>query len=195
MLERWVKRHLGVIDHERRVAEIASKLFDLTWPLHGLCGDDRRLLCLGAIVHDVGRAIDDDLHPQEGARMILEDDELPLDDPQRRALAYLTRYHRGKVPPHGCDDILRRHDDADSLRTMLALLRAADALDSRSIESPQLMFELVGRRLNIACILTEDTAKARRVYTRRKKFKLLEELLDCRVETRIIVAGEMKMVA
>ena len=47
------------------------------------------------------------------------------------------------------------------------------------------MFELVGRRLNIACILTEDTPKARRVYTRRKKFKLLEELLDCRVEIRI----------
>src|SRR5947209_19993277 len=94
-LERWVVRHLGTIEHERRVTQISGKLFDLTWSLHGLRMSDRRLLALAAVVHDVGRAIDGQTHPEQGARMLLEDRSLPLKSPERRALAYLTRYHRG----------------------------------------------------------------------------------------------------
>jgi exopolyphosphatase/pppGpp-phosphohydrolase len=194
-LEKWAHGELGSIEHERRVMEIACKLFDLTWPLHGLTHDDHRVLRLGAIVHDVGRSVDDDTHPQEGARMLLESDHLPLDASERRALAYLTRYHRGKVPPERMDEILRRHDDQYTLRTVLSLLRAADALDSRAIESPRLMFELIGRRLHVTCILSEDTPKARKVYCRRKKYRLMEELLDCRVDVRIAHERALQMVA
>src|SRR5581483_11298394 len=50
---------------EQRVSEIAQKLFDLTWPLHGLGCRERRLLRLAAFVHDVGRAIDDRTHPKQ----------------------------------------------------------------------------------------------------------------------------------
>lgn len=194
-LEKWVLRELGSIDHERRVTEIASKLFDLTWPLHGLGRQQRRLLRKAAVVHDVGRSIDDDTHPQQGAKMLLETAHLPLDPPERRELAYLTRYHRGKVPELGMDSILRRTDDHETLRLILAFLRSADALDSRAIESPRLMFDLVGQRLHVICVLSEDTAKARKVYSRRKKHRLMEELLGCRVELRITAARTLQMVA
>jgi exopolyphosphatase / guanosine-5'-triphosphate,3'-diphosphate pyrophosphatase len=194
-LENWVLRQLRCVDHERRVAEIAMKLFDLTWPLHGLGRRERRLLRLAAIVHDVGRAIDDDTHPEQGARMLLETNHLPLTASERRALAYLTRYHRGKVPSCGMDEILRRTDDQESLRMTLALLRSADALDGRSIESPRLLFDLHDRRLQITCCLEHDSAKARKVYSRRKKHRLLEELCGCRVEVRIATARALQMVA
>ena len=188
-------RHLGSIEHERRVTEIASKLFDLTWPLHGLGRRERQLLRMAAIVHDVGRSIDDDTHPEQGARMLEEAAPLPLNNSERRALRYLTRYHRGKVPAEGFDEILRRGDDHASLRTILGLLRCSDALDSRAIESPLLMFLLAGRRLHITCYLDQDTPKARKVYTRAKKYRLLEEMLNCQVEVRIEVAGALQMVA
>jgi exopolyphosphatase/guanosine-5'-triphosphate,3'-diphosphate pyrophosphatase len=194
-LERWVHGELGSVDHERRVTEIASKIFDLTWPLHGLTRDDRRLLHLAAMVHDVGRSVDDDTHPEQGARMLVQAEHLPFDPNERRALAYLTLYHRGKVPEPGADEILRRADDHDLLRRILALLRAADALDSRAIESPRLMFELIGRRLQVTCFLENDTPKARKVYTRPKKYRLMEELLDCRVDVRIATAQSLRMVA
>lgn len=194
-LEKWVQNELGSVDHERRVSEIASKLFDLTWPLHGLTREDRRVLRLAAMVHDVGRSIDDETHPEQGARMVMKTDHLPLEPGERRALAYLTRYHRGKVPEPGADEILRRADDHDTLRRILALLRAADALDSRAIESPRLMFELIGRRLQITCYLENDTPKARKVYTRPKKYRLMEELFDCRVDVRIATAQSLRMVA
>jgi len=194
-VESWVRRQLGSVDHEKRVAEISARLFDLTWPLHGLGRPDRKLLRLAAIVHDVGRSIDDERHPQEGARMVLDADHLPLSASERRALAYLTRHHRGKVPDAGCDRILGRTDDHERLRLTLALLRAADALDSRAIESPRLVFALLDRRLQITCYLAANIPKARKVYARRKKFRLLEELLGCDVDLRIDLAHALLMVA
>lgn len=195
-IRRWVQRCLGTIRHEDRVAKIAEELFDLTWPLHQLTPANRRLLQLAAIVHDVGRCIDDESHPHEGARMLLdEQNQLPLTSRDRRLLAYLTRHHRGKVPDGGCDQILHADDDHARLLLILAILRAADALDSRSLESPRLVFSLQGHRLRVGCYLEDDCVKARRVYERRKKFRLLEELLDCRVDVAVRFSHGLRLVA
>ncbi|HZL36054.1 MAG TPA: HD domain-containing protein [Tepidisphaeraceae bacterium] len=194
-LAKWAAGHLGSIEHERRVAAIASRLFQLIHRLHDLAGEDLRLLRMAALVHDVGRAIDDQTHPQQGAAMLQRDADLPLSGGERRALAYLTRWHRGRVPEVGRDGILRRKDDVARLRLILALLRAADALDGRQLESPRMTMSLRGRRLCITCQLNHDSAKARRVYGRKKKFRLLEELLGCRVEVELAVARPMRRVA
>ena len=50
-------------------------------------------------------------------------------------------------------------------------------------------------RLRIACYLDDDSANARKVYSRRKKFKLLEEILDVRVEIDVRFAEALSMVA
>lgn len=184
--ERWVSRRLGEIGHEQRVAATAARLFDLTANRHQLPPYFRRLLRLAALVHDVGRAVEDDRHPMIGAKMVLADTWLPVRDTERRALAYLVRYHRGAVPDAGMDAILDSADNAPALRTVLALLRAADALDSRQLSPPHLSIRRRGRRLFITCRLNEDSAKARRVYRRRKKFRLLREELDLKVTVDVI---------
>jgi exopolyphosphatase/guanosine-5'-triphosphate,3'-diphosphate pyrophosphatase len=199
-IRRWVRRRLGGdVAHERRVAEIATNLFDLTREFHPLGAADRRLLALAALVHDVGRSIDADGHEKHGAAMLLADDSLPITPAQRRALAYLTRHHRGGVPALTDDEILTVHDPRESLRTTLALLRAADALDGRSVQRPRLVFTL-GRggatpELRVTCYLDEESAKARKVYGRRKKFRLLEELLGVRVVVDVRLAEALSMVA
>jgi exopolyphosphatase/pppGpp-phosphohydrolase len=200
MIERWVARQLGAIDHEQRVANISSSLFELTRPLHQLAESHLELLRLASVVHDVGRAINNKTHPLEGCRMVMSEPSLPLTMTERRALAYLTLYHKGSVPQPRRDGVLSRSDDVDSLRQLLSLLRAADALDSRSLESPRLVLALVGRAtrlptLHVTCYLETDCAKARRVYRRRKKFRLLEDLLECRVEIEVAHAAALGMVA
>jgi exopolyphosphatase/pppGpp-phosphohydrolase len=192
---RWVQRRLGSIEHEQRVATIATTLFELTRNRHGLGYADLRMLRMAACVHDVGRAVCDETHPEEGRRMLLADTQLPVTTAQRRLLAYLTLHHKGAVPAAGDDSVLAEADDADRALTLLALLRSADALDSRSLSSPRLVFALVGRRLSVTCYLQEECAKARKVYRRRKKFRLLEELLDCRVEIDIAHAEGLRLVA
>jgi exopolyphosphatase/guanosine-5'-triphosphate,3'-diphosphate pyrophosphatase len=180
-LRSWVTDHLETVRHERRVSTIARRLVEATLPLHNLEPRDRRLLRMAALVHDVGRHVSEKDHPMIGAEMLLEDESLPLKNRQRRALAYLTLYHRGEVPEAGEDVILRRSDDANRMLLILAFLRAADGLDCRSLPSPKVQIVRRGRRLQIVCRLPEDSPKARRVFARRKKFRLLEQILGCRV--------------
>ena len=201
-VQRWVTRHLEAVDHERQVAAIAGNLFDLSRTLHGLTLADRRLLRLGAMVHDVGRCVNKVEHPREGAEMVLADTTLPLTPAERRALAYLTLYHRDPVPRARRDAILHRTDDAERMMRILAILRAADALDSRSLEPARLVFALLGqsranasRVIRVRCYLERECEKSRKTYRRRKKFRLLEELLDVRVEVEIDHAEGLRLVA
>jgi exopolyphosphatase/guanosine-5'-triphosphate,3'-diphosphate pyrophosphatase len=191
---RWVQRRLGRIGHERRVTAIASILFDLMHNLHGLQPAHRRLLRLGAIVHDVGRSVDDRRHPTIGAEMLLEDSGLPINNPDRRRLAYLTRYHRGAVPEAGYDDILHGGDGRKAMRRVLSLLRAADTLDNRNIAPPRIVLALRGRKLRVTCFIETDCSRARRAFGRRKKFRLMEELLGCKVEVQIKQAEAVQAV-
>ena len=146
-------------------------------------------------MHDVGRKISGKRHPTVGARLIREDRHLPLNDSERRALAYLTQHHRGAVPELGFDGILIPGDGRKRLRLLIALLRAADSLDNRQLSPPRLVFAMRGTRLQITCYVDDVEGKARRVFTRKKKFQLLEDLLGCRVEVTLEPAGEVRAVA
>ena len=187
IIERWAVRHLGSIEHELRVASIAMKLHDLATSRPRLDPRHRRLLVWGALVHDVGRSVNDDRHPQIGAKMLEAAYSLPISKADRRAVCYLTRYHRGAVPRVGKDDYLTPADDAGQVHLTLAFLRAADALDNRNLESPRLEFASRRDRIKITATLTHDTQRARRVFKRRRKFKLLEELLGIELKVQLDV--------
>ena len=184
-LETWVRRRAGASDHERRVAQIAGALFDLTQDLHDLSHRAQWTLIAAALVHDVGKAVDADEHPRIGANIVLTDPHLQLSPTSRRWLAYLTLYHRGQVPPAGKDEVLRPGDDARGLLKVLALLRAADTLDSRSIEAPRLLMMRRENQLRIGCYLREVDQRAYRAFCRPKKYRLLEQALNCDVEVEV----------
>src|SRR5262249_34567001 len=102
----WVRRRLGNIEHELRVARVSEFLFDLTRRWHNLGRGELKLLKLSALVHDVGRSQRDKGHAKIGAKMIFESSSLSLSDVERRRLAFLTRYHRGNVPNAGEESFL-----------------------------------------------------------------------------------------
>lgn len=183
----WAQRRLGNIDHERRVLEIAVALFNLTHGLHALGNGQKRLLSAAALLHDVGRAVDPSEHERIGAEMVLSDPSLRVSPDDRRRLAYLTLYHRGPIPELGRDEILRPWDGRAALRTVLAMLRAADTLDSRSIDPPELLLLRRGRLLSVQCRVRERADKARKAFCRPKKFRLLEETLRCTIELDVQV--------
>ncbi len=176
--------------------QIATSLFDLTHSSHRLEVNERRLLELAAVLHDVGRKVDVKHHPAVGSKMILADDWLPaLNDSDRRSVAYLTRYHRGAVPEAGFDEILTSSEARRRLRIVLAILRAADALDGRQLQPPRIVLARRGRKLFVTVYLEEDSAKAKRFFKRRKKFRLFEELLNLKVVVEIRHAHAVHAVA
>jgi exopolyphosphatase/pppGpp-phosphohydrolase len=165
---RWVQRKLGDCQHERRVLAIAAKLFDLTRPVLGLGLAECRLLRLAALTHDVGRSVSEKDHPIEGAKMLL------------------ANYHRGRVPEAMDESFLRPLDPRRPLRQVLGLLRVADALDSRAIVSPELLFSIHRNRLSVRCFVEESSLReARKVYRRRKKFELLETFLGTEMQVSV----------
>src|SRR5439155_10049172 len=56
--------------HARHVATLATELFDVTAPVHRLAEQDRELLELGALLHDVGEHVSRDGHHKHGAYLI-----------------------------------------------------------------------------------------------------------------------------
>jgi hypothetical protein len=106
----------------------------------------------------------------------------------------MTRHHRGAVPESGYDDILQSGDGRKAMRRILALLRAADSLDNRNIDPPRIVVALRGRKLRVTCFIEEDCNRTRRALGRRKKFRLLEELLDCKVEVQVKLAEAVQAV-
>lgn len=189
----FVRRRLGSVAHELRVARTARMLFDLTRRWHGLGTPDCRLLVLAALLHDIGRAGGEKKHAQRGAQLILDSVALPLSPAERRRLAFLTRFHKGRAPAAGeVPTTLSAFSDelsAPALRILLALLRAADGLDSRSHGGPRLVITVAGssrRTLSIFGHVEGDASHAEQLFARPKKFRLLEETLDCDVQIQFI---------
>jgi exopolyphosphatase/pppGpp-phosphohydrolase len=182
---RWVARSLGTIRHEHRVLGIAVRLFDLLAPYHGLGHRHRRLLKLGALLHDVGRLNGACRHHITGAHMILQSPCLPLAFTERTAAAYLTRYHRKQVPEWSKQSIICDKKELSDLQVLLAILRAADALDSRRVRSRALTMRLADRRLEIHIYTECQSRRARRALEKHDKFQLLRSTLDISVKLRL----------
>ena len=176
----------GITRHERRVAVIAIKLFDLLVPQHGLGRKYRHLLHVAALVHDAGRVYGAKGHEHSGAAMVLADRLLPLTPPQRRATAYLVRYHRGAIPSEISEQqILLSSDPCEQVRVLLGILRAADGLDSRRLAARAIIIKRRGKKLRITCVVGDKVAKARRRLGGANKWELLESELGLRVRLRV----------
>jgi exopolyphosphatase/pppGpp-phosphohydrolase len=177
---------LGGSHHERRVAAIGMKLFDLLAPRHGLSKKYRHLLHLAALIHDAGRVYGSEGHEHSGAAMVLAERSLPLSPRQRRAIAYLVRYHRGPVPQLLSEQqILQVGDRHQKLRILLAILRASDALDSRRLRPKAIIIKRTAKKIRITCLVRDELSKAKRRLGGCNKFTLLESEFALRVRLRI----------
>ena len=162
-----LRGRLGCSDHERRVATIATRLFDLMAPKHQLAASYREVLHLAALLHDAAKPMGSDGHEVRGAEMVMSDPTLRLTPWQRRAVAFLIRYHRGEVPT--VDEILHRGDGRRKLYVLLGFLRAADALDRRQVSATALIIRRTGRKLRVQCLVEGDAGEARKLLGRRKE--------------------------
>jgi exopolyphosphatase/pppGpp-phosphohydrolase len=185
-VERWVVRQLGSCRHERQVVGIATRLFDLTARLHGLPPFCRRFLRIGALVHDVGRIGGAAGHHVRGARMVVRNHALPLSAEERQAAAFLTRFHRKRPPTkRNIREWTDNNAQVGVLRKLLAIFRAADALDSRRLTAQGLTMRLDGRRLRVRCFVDGDRAAAGRAFDKKRKFQMLQEVLGLSVKVQI----------
>lgn len=116
--------------HGKHVAELATSLFDQLQDVHRLAPEDRRLLMIAAMLHDVGTFISYKRHHKHAQYIISESDLPGVSADEKEIVANVARYHR-KTPPSVHHDAFMRlpEPDRDRVARLASLLRVADALD------------------------------------------------------------------
>lgn len=118
-------------DHARHVADLALALFDQLQQVHGMPPEARRLLEIGALLHNVGLNENPAWHHTVGRDIVLQTSMEELTEYERAMVACLVAFHRKKVRPEQEPAylVLKKKDREITLQ-LAALLRVADGLDS-----------------------------------------------------------------
>lgn len=116
--------------HSHHVAKLATRLFDLTQPMHRLGEREREWLEYAAILHDVGYLINSRQHHKHAYYLIKNSDLYGLTADEVEMIANIARYHRRALPQdeHASLRMLSTQDRR-RLEALSALLRIADGLD------------------------------------------------------------------
>ncbi|MDR2536572.1 MAG: HD domain-containing protein [Treponema sp.] len=116
--------------HNRLVAELCLTLFDALTFEHGMNRQDRMLLEVAALLHDIGMFIGALNHHKHGQYIVANSEIFGLHRDELEVIANVICYHRGK-PPASTDIhyIALQREDRILVLKMASILRVADALD------------------------------------------------------------------
>jgi CHAD domain-containing protein len=119
-----------VQNHCRHVTALALMLFDELQSLHNLGPHDRFLLECAGLLHDIGWKYGQAGHNKKGADMVIADENLPFDFPERGIIGLIILSHLGKDPlsSHPYFSLLSPVSRKKA-RELAAILRLADGLD------------------------------------------------------------------
>ena len=115
--------------HVAKVRELTLTLFDQLVSLHGYGAWERELLGYGALLHDIGVAVDYYDHHKHSSYLVLNSVLQGFTHREIVLLALITRFHRkGDVVLEPFTQILAP-DDTERISRLSALLRIAEYLE------------------------------------------------------------------
>jgi exopolyphosphatase/guanosine-5'-triphosphate,3'-diphosphate pyrophosphatase len=117
-------------DHATLVAQLAGSLFDQLSTLHNLEKENKLLLEVAGLLHDIGHFISTTDHDKHAYYILQANPLIGLDERQQNIASNVIRYHR-KTKPSAQDENLGTLLPKDRLIVMKlsALIRLADAMD------------------------------------------------------------------
>jgi exopolyphosphatase/guanosine-5'-triphosphate,3'-diphosphate pyrophosphatase len=160
--------------HATQVDRIATLLFDRLADLHQLGPEDRVLLRVAALVHDIGEFVEPSAHHKHTQYILDHSDIMGLSPELRTIVGCIARYHRRAEPspkhvPYGQLEA----DAQRKVRRLSAILRIADALDRGHRSKVQsLGVKVTGREVALEATGREDLSLE--VWTAARKAELFE---------------------
>lgn len=126
--------------HARKVADLALALYDAVADRYGLPARQRRLLEVGALLHNVGLTTDPPAHHLVGRDIVLRHQIEGLTPRERAVVACMVAFHRKKVRPalEPAFLALGKKGQREALR-LAAILRVADGLDYSQSQRTELL--------------------------------------------------------
>ncbi|MBK8823517.1 MAG: Ppx/GppA family phosphatase [Anaerolineales bacterium] len=117
-------------EHAELVSYLAGRLFDQSQDLHELDDENKLLLEVAALLHDIGHFINTVDHHKHGYYILKANPLIGLTEERQNIVANIIQYHR-KATPSLQDDNFRSLHPKDRLIVikLSALMRLADGLD------------------------------------------------------------------
>jgi exopolyphosphatase/guanosine-5'-triphosphate,3'-diphosphate pyrophosphatase len=130
MIDESIGGAAGELEHGRRVAALAGRIFEQLGAPFDLPPGDRQLLECAARLQDVGYVINYDQHHKHSYHLI-RNARLPgIRAHDQELIANVARYHRGAHPKRKHENMARLSaDDQSRVRRLAAILRLAGGLD------------------------------------------------------------------
>jgi exopolyphosphatase/guanosine-5'-triphosphate,3'-diphosphate pyrophosphatase len=135
--------------HARHVTRLSLALFDQLQDLHELTEQDRRILVVAAVLHDVGQFISFRKHHKHSLYLIHNSEVPGISREDRVIAALVARYHRRAEPKqeHFLYQTLSAEDRV-RVNRMAGILRLADAMDREHLQRvPRVNTRVEGRTL------------------------------------------------
>ena len=168
----------GHCEHVRR---LAAQLFDQLAPIHELPSSQRVTLELGALLHDVGMAVNGRGHHKHGEYLVRHADIPGLSVHQQSVVACLVRYHGESTPePHHRLYSSLAPADRTRIRQLAALLRIAVALDAGGTQAVRRVDVKIQRRTILIRIAATSEAQVN-LRELRRKAKVFEQEFGVRL--------------
>ena len=158
---RWFARRMDYsAQHAEQVSRLALSLFDQLRPIHEMGPDERLVLELGAMLHDIGHFVNNKSHHRHGEYLIRNGQVPGLRGWRRDMVAALVRYHNCKSEPqlehasYAALDGGRRRQ----VRLLTSLLRIAEKLESEHAQRISgVDIQIAGRRAIFQICAVEGT--------------------------------------
>jgi exopolyphosphatase/guanosine-5'-triphosphate,3'-diphosphate pyrophosphatase len=167
--------------HATQVDRLSSELFDRLETLHGLPAEDRVLLRVAALAHDVGDFVHFAAHHKHTQYIVEHSDVMGLSPELRVVVGCIARYHRRAVPSPRHESYGQLGpEDRTKVRKLAAILRIADALDrGHRSKVHQLDVTIRPREVVVHAVGREDLSLE--VWTAERKATMFEDVFRRKV--------------
>lgn len=125
-------------EHCRHVRSLALSLFDNLTKLHGLGSEERSILEVAALLHDIGWTISDKKHHKYSYQLIHDHKNklIGFSSSHIELIAQVARYHRKAIPSLKQAAFAALSSERQlCVRKLAALLRLADGLDRPHLQA------------------------------------------------------------
>ncbi|EOD01377.1 exopolyphosphatase [Caldisalinibacter kiritimatiensis] len=130
-VENILKRYDTNLKHSYHVQKLALSLFDQTKELHALGENERKLLAVGALLHDIGMFVDYYNHHKHGFYLTLNSRPYGLENRELVICAYLVAMHRDKSFKESWRNykMLIDKEDYNLIKKLSIFIKMAEKLD------------------------------------------------------------------
>ncbi len=161
--------------HATQVDRLAVLLFDRLAELHGLGPEDRVLLRVAALTHDIGEFVESSAHHKHTQYIVEHSEIMGLSPELKTIVGCIARYHRRADPSPKHETFGSLDAEAQrKVRRLSALLRIADALDRGHRSKVQTLDVAVSNReVALKAVGREDLSLE--MWTTARKAALFEQ--------------------